>query len=55
MRIAEQNGKGYGTESDLKQVIDDNLRRVYADVRETGVPDRFHRLLSELRATRDQK
>lgn len=55
MRSVEQNGIGYGVGSDLKQVIDDNLRRVYADVQETGVPDRFHRLLNELRAMREQK
>ena len=35
--------------SKLEQQIDDNLRRVYADVAQEPLPDRFSKLLDQLR------
>ena len=35
--------------SKLEQQIDENLRRVYADVAQEPLPDRFTQLLNQLR------
>ncbi len=39
----------------VKKQIDENLRRVYNDVVEEAVPDRFKELLEKLRAQEQQK
>lgn len=39
----------------LDQQIDENLRRVYADAAQEPVPDRFAKLLEQLRARGDEE
>jgi len=41
--------KGSDEKSPIAQQIDDNLRKVYTSALEENVPDRFLRLLAELR------
>ena len=41
--------KGSDEKSPIAQQIDDNLRKVYPSALEENVPDRFLRLLAELR------
>lgn len=39
----------------LERQIDDNLRRVYSDLSEEPLPDRFVKLLDELRKQENSK
>lgn len=38
-----------------EEVIDENLRRVYEEAMEEGIPDRFKSLLEQLKQQDDQK
>ncbi len=55
MRNTEPPISKSGDDPDTMKVIDENLRRVYAELMEQDVPERFHDLLDRLRATREQK
>lgn len=50
--MAEPSGEGKSKRSDKdrgKHAIDDNLRRVYDDMIDDDIPDRFMELLRKLR------
>lgn len=38
-----------GPAKKVERIIDDNLKRVYDDALQEGVPDRFHDLLAALK------
>ena len=41
--------------SSLRKDIDENLKRIYEDALKEEVPDRFKRLLAQLKAKEDKK
>ncbi len=47
--------KSSGRVAGAAQVIHENLRRAYDEGLEDGIPDRFQRLLEELRAREGEK
>ncbi|NNE53483.1 MAG: hypothetical protein HKN30_13910 [Sulfitobacter sp.] len=49
--ILKQKGERVSTEKkkDTESVIDENLKRVYNETLEAGIPDRFKNLLDQLK------
>jgi hypothetical protein len=55
MRNRQGSVERQGTDPGACAIIDENLRRVYAELEEGDMPDRFHRLLEQLREAREQQ